>query len=165
MTRTRLAAFLALAALLSNGCGSICNVVCKDPDVYGGVQKDIAATQHIHNGGKIGLFVLGIIGADTCLSAAGDTLTLPLVVYRRQKLPATDTPFYSVFGSGDAVDSASPAAAENTPRQPCPICVYQEENGPSQWVGWTFIDSAPRKAAVGCDPTPLDETQTGYMEE
>lgn len=84
----------AVLALLS-GCGTVCNLASGDPDNYGGVQRDLKVAADMTAKGGImpqgnsdgwgALAILGLFGADVCLSFVGDTLTLPLASYLRQK--------------------------------------------------------------------------------
>jgi hypothetical protein len=41
MRKTPIEMLVAMTALVLSGCGTIGNVVSKDPDVYGGLKKDI----------------------------------------------------------------------------------------------------------------------------
>jgi uncharacterized protein YceK len=81
---------IAVTAALLSGCGTVCNFAGGDPEVYGGVQKDLAFVQSprtspppvgVNRGGPV---FLGLVVADVFLSAVTDTLTLPLAVYLRQ---------------------------------------------------------------------------------
>jgi uncharacterized protein YceK len=99
MKRIRIATLSMAAAFLLGGCGTILNLKSGDPDVYGGVKKDVAyiqtppadnsATQASGQGGAI---LVGIIAAEVGLSLIGDTLTLPIVVRMRRNDQASDTP-------------------------------------------------------------------------
>jgi uncharacterized protein YceK len=83
------AVFAAAVAALLSGCGTVRNLASGDPDVYGGVQKDLELVQtpppQGQRGGGAGLVLL--MGAEICCSAVADTLTLPLAVYMRQNKP------------------------------------------------------------------------------
>jgi uncharacterized protein YceK len=93
---------LAAAMVISlSGCGTVCNLTSRDPDNYGGVQRDLKfADDATANGGLLSgasgggggtgdgwaaVFVLALYGADLTLSIVGDTLTLPLAAYLRHR--------------------------------------------------------------------------------
>ena len=93
----------ALVVPLS-GCGTVCNLASADPDNYGGVQRDLkVADDASANGGFLSgiqggdarggafmaAFVLALYGADLTLSVVGDTLTLPLAAYLRNRHEGT----------------------------------------------------------------------------
>src|SRR5215469_5715497 len=96
MQRARAAVFVAIAAVSLGGCGTILNFATGDPDIYGGVQKDINFMQTPRQNGSVvgsttgggkypgGLVMFGAVGADACLSLIADTLTLPIAVWMRQ---------------------------------------------------------------------------------
>ncbi len=78
------AAVLASAA----GCGTVMNLASRDPVVpFGGVRKDVEAIQSFRlstQGGESGqgaVVIAAFAGAELCLSAIGDTLTLPLALW------------------------------------------------------------------------------------
>jgi uncharacterized protein YceK len=84
MTRPPLAVLLAVAAMWVSGCGTIANLKTGEPDLYGGVQRDIQLLEAprpqpagigIRNLGALVLFV------DLPLCVVGDTLTMPLAIY------------------------------------------------------------------------------------
>jgi uncharacterized protein YceK len=97
------AALVVIPAFLASGCGTMCNLSSRDPDVYGGVQKDVNYIQTprganfvatpssagLPNIGvnKGGPFLLALVLADTGLSLVGDTLTLPVVLLMRRGDP------------------------------------------------------------------------------
>jgi uncharacterized protein YceK len=100
MKWARVALLAAAVAAAASGCGTVFNLASKDPDNYGGVQRDIqvAADASAHGGllsegtnrsgagsGEAALVVLALCGAELSLSFVGDTLTLPLVIYLRQR--------------------------------------------------------------------------------
>ena len=92
MKATRAVVFVTIAAVLLSGCGTVCNFATGDPEIYGGVQKDIVFAmtppnpekfpQAKQDKGAIALVVL--VFADMCFSFFADTLTLPLAIYLRQ---------------------------------------------------------------------------------
>ena len=98
MKTVGIAAFAVTAAFLSSGCGTICNLKSGDPDIYGGVKKDVTFIQTppsdpnstIRASGQGGAIILAVIAAEMGLSLVADTLTLPLVVRMRQYEQASD---------------------------------------------------------------------------
>ena len=88
MRTVRIALLVLPAVFLSNGCGTIRNLRSGDPDVYGGVKKDVEFIQTPGSGGGPELLV--IMAAETGLSLIADTLTLPLVVRMRQNEQTSD---------------------------------------------------------------------------
>jgi uncharacterized protein YceK len=98
MKTIRIAVFAVTAAFLMSGCGTICNLKSGDPDIYGGVKKDVAFIQTppsdpnstTWGSGQAGAIFLAIIAAEMGLSLVADTLTLPLVVRMRQNEQASD---------------------------------------------------------------------------
>lgn len=91
MKRFWIAALVVIPALTS-GCGTILNFRSGDPEVYGGIQKDVefimtppAAGGGATNGsGPGGAAPLFIVAADAALSLVADTLTLPMVIRKRR---------------------------------------------------------------------------------
>jgi uncharacterized protein YceK len=84
MTSTRIGVVLAVVAILVSGCGTIANLETGKPELYGGVQKDVALLETprpqpqgigIRNLGALVLFV------DLPLSVVGDTLSIPIAIY------------------------------------------------------------------------------------
>jgi uncharacterized protein YceK len=114
MKRTRIVGFAVLAAVCQGGCGTILNFAKGDPDIYGGVQKDIQFIQTPRaGGGGVGVnpsSLVLLVPVDACLSLVADTLTLPLAVYLRQNGHASDDK--SVTG-GDGSHAANPRPADN----------------------------------------------------
>jgi uncharacterized protein YceK len=88
MPRTRTVMFVALATVAMGGCGTIRNFAGGDPDIYGGVQKDIEfiETPRTAKGGVgVNTMTLALfVPADLCLSFVADTLTLPVAICMRQ---------------------------------------------------------------------------------
>jgi hypothetical protein len=82
-------ACFALTALCLNSCGTIANLASKDPQVFGGLQKDAelltgvhpSPTPVVHGDGRAVLFFLALVAAEPCLTLVGDTVTLPLVLW------------------------------------------------------------------------------------
>lgn len=85
MKTTQIALLLALAAVSLCGCGTVFNLVGKDPQAFGGVQKDLDFIDTPNHLGKAGI----VVYADVPLCFVADTLTLPLVVYLIQHPRAT----------------------------------------------------------------------------
>ena len=84
MTSPQIMVVLAVSAIWVSGCGTIANLETGKPELFGGVQKDVAFLETprpqpqgigIRNLGALVLFV------DLPLSAVGDTLTIPLAIY------------------------------------------------------------------------------------
>ena len=97
MSRSRIA-LLALFAALSGGCGTIRNLASSQPEPYGGVGYALeydAAVRASPQGqsdtcvsGSSPLEMLWDLAwccPDTCTSAVGDTITLPIVLARMPK--------------------------------------------------------------------------------
>src|ERR1700675_2231569 len=107
MNSARVVVLLGISALALSGCGTISNLSTGEPELYGGVQKDIQLlgtprTQPegigIRNLGQLVLFV------DLPLCFVGDTLTLPIAILELQR-------------GGPQVDSSGPGGGrgEGTP--------------------------------------------------
>jgi uncharacterized protein YceK len=117
MPRSLTVACLAVALVLG-GCGTILNLKSPNPEIYGGVAKDIeyASTSHPATPSssvqieKRSLFLLWV--ADFGLSAVGDTLTIPVVLCHAlfvDKTPAeASTPSNTAAQFG--VGAVAPAA-------------------------------------------------------
>ncbi|HEY7311087.1 MAG TPA: hypothetical protein VH643_17110 [Gemmataceae bacterium] len=93
MKTVGIAALAVTAAFLLSGCGTICNLASGDPDIYGGVKKDVTFIQTPNSGGvsgQGGAVILLVLAAETGLSLVADTLTLPLVVRMRRTDPASE---------------------------------------------------------------------------
>ena len=118
MKRVLLPALLAMAVLGLSGCGTVCNLVSNDRQVYGGVQKDFEfmmtprnfGAGHNNGFGVLALFLL--VPADGFLSLMGDTLTLPLVVWLRQNPPTDREPVYFMMVGDGGLDGADNANRE-----------------------------------------------------
>jgi hypothetical protein len=88
-----MAAAVAAVALLSGGCGTVCNLASGDPQVpFGGVQKDLETLQAPRSGssrlsgsGKGAVVIVLLLPAELSLSFLGDTVTLPLAVWMRRE--------------------------------------------------------------------------------
>jgi uncharacterized protein YceK len=94
--KNALTVFVALAAVLVSGCGTIVNLCSGDPQVpLGGVQKDLEAfntpsSTNLGTGKGAALIVL-LLPTELCLSLVGDTLTLPLAIFiKRLGYPRDD---------------------------------------------------------------------------
>jgi uncharacterized protein YceK len=78
MKRAWMAMLAAMAAVLLGGCGTICTFGGGDPDIYGGVQKDVAFIQtprwNIGGGGsgsgQAGILLAGLVMADAAARSA-----------------------------------------------------------------------------------------------
>ncbi len=88
-------ALAALAAL--PGCGTIVNFKSGDPEVYGGVRKDVELIEKPGNpndvrpgDGGAGAIAFAVVLADMAASGVADTLTLPLAIYLRQNSRIAD---------------------------------------------------------------------------
>jgi uncharacterized protein YceK len=105
MKTARIAALVVIPAFLASGCGTISNLSSGDPDVYGGVQKDVnyiqtpRAANYVSSPApglpnvavnKGGAFLLALAVADTGLSLVADSLTLPVVLYMRHSDPGKE---------------------------------------------------------------------------
>jgi uncharacterized protein YceK len=87
MRQTWVAVLVALAGVSASGCGTIRNLASQDPEIYGGVQKDVAVIQTPPARSGVGISpttVAMFMPVDLGLSAVGDTLTLPLAIWLRQ---------------------------------------------------------------------------------
>jgi uncharacterized protein YceK len=95
MKWARIALFAAMVPALPSGCGTICNFAHSDPEIYGGVQNDVAVIMTPQTGGSSGggqgmAIFAGLVVADVCCSAVADTLTLPLAIRLRQNKPTSE---------------------------------------------------------------------------
>jgi uncharacterized protein YceK len=84
MKCTWIAVLVGISAFLASGCGTITNLMTGQPELYGGVQKDIQLLETpraepsgigIRNLPTLVLFV------DLPLCFIGDTLTIPIAIY------------------------------------------------------------------------------------
>jgi uncharacterized protein YceK len=109
-----MAVLAAIAAASLGGCGTIRNFAHGDPDIYGGVQKDVEFIQTPRTavGGGVsyprGPFLAALVSADVGLSLVADTLTLPLAIYLRQNEHTSADEGVPVDG-GNSVKSADKA--------------------------------------------------------
>lgn len=81
------AALVLVASLLTSGCGTILNLRSGDPNVYGGVAKDvefIMTPQNLGGEGGGDPAILMLMAGEVGLSLVGDTLTLPLVIRKKR---------------------------------------------------------------------------------
>jgi uncharacterized protein YceK len=95
-------AWLATALVtLTSGCGTVCNLVSEEPQVYGGVKRDLgvaAGAGHLPasspslgpSDGKGALVLLAFCGAELGASFVGDTLSLPWLLYQDNRDPRFD---------------------------------------------------------------------------
>jgi uncharacterized protein YceK len=129
-----MAVVVAVAAVLTSGCGTILNFAGGDPDIYGGTLGDIrfALTPRNGEGGgsKGGAIFAALLGMDAAVSFAADTLTLPLAVYMRQRVYLASSEAAPDDSDGKVGSAASPAPADSQVRYP-----YDEVNAPdiSTW--------------------------------
>jgi uncharacterized protein YceK len=87
MNTVWIAALILITALLTSGCGTIANLRSGDPEVHGGVAKDvefIMTPQALGGGGTGDLAVLMLVAGEVGLSLVGDTLTLPVVIHKKR---------------------------------------------------------------------------------
>jgi hypothetical protein len=132
MTRTALTAFVATCGLSLSSCGTICNLADKDPQVYGGVQKEIEFVQkpgHMgpsQGSGRGVLAIFLLLPAEACLTLAGDTLTLPVVVCLRQNPAAPgEQVYYYHPEQGPTADADNLPSVDVPMHQPRPITFEQ----------------------------------------
>jgi uncharacterized protein YceK len=79
--------WVIITILLTSGCGTIVNLRSSDPEVYGGVAKDvefIMTPQALGGGGTGDLGVLMLMAGEVGLSLVGVTLTLPVVIRKKR---------------------------------------------------------------------------------
>jgi uncharacterized protein YceK len=121
--------FVATAAMLLSGCGTVRNLASGDPDNYGGVQKDLADWQAAGTGRGLSgpaqgthswpmaVLLVAILPAELSLSFVGDTLTLPYVIYQRDKKNAdSGEPVLPIQAGGNPVSPAGqPVVSERNP--------------------------------------------------
>jgi hypothetical protein len=84
MKVARYLAFVAVITSLMTGCGTVCNLASSNPQVYGGLDKDAELTREIQGRAiapPVKLAVAVFVLPDFLASLAGDTLTLPLMLY------------------------------------------------------------------------------------
>jgi uncharacterized protein YceK len=92
---------MVLAAVGASGCGTVCNLCRGEPELYGGVKQDIALTTvPLFNVNNVvaAAVILGVCGADVCLSGVGDTVTIPIVLRRQAALDRPE-PIFSQDGT------------------------------------------------------------------
>jgi uncharacterized protein YceK len=108
--RYSIAWFVAALAVLTSGCGTVCNLADDHPQVYGGVHRDIEflATPGIMNvDGRGAAVLLCLWAADLCVSGVADTMTIPVLYFSERRARerfdplnvldhAADQPQYSV---------------------------------------------------------------------
>jgi uncharacterized protein YceK len=81
---------MASFALSSNGCGTVCNLLSKEPKPYGGLATDAAVLGSMGpfpagSGGKGALVLLAFCGCELCATGLADTLMLPYFYYRAKR--------------------------------------------------------------------------------
>jgi hypothetical protein len=85
-------AYCALAlVVLTSGCGTVCNLASEQPEVYGGLKRDLTVVAGVGNSSghpvslgsdpRVFLVLLALGGAEFGASFVGDTLSLPLILY------------------------------------------------------------------------------------
>ncbi len=118
MKRMWVAVLAAVAVVMPAGCGTICNFAHGDPDIYGGVQRDIEILQaplfansgsslHLSGGVQTAAIVAAICGGDVIVSFIADTLTLPLAIFMRHEDHSGDET--GSPGKSDPANAANPA--------------------------------------------------------
>ena len=118
MNKVSIAA-LAMIAILSNGCGTICNLKSGDPEVYGGIRKDVdymmtppaSGNNQASGSGGSAAGILVILTAEMGLSLVADTLTLPLVVRKRHKEQAGESEANPAGAEKESSSGRSPIRA------------------------------------------------------
>jgi uncharacterized protein YceK len=108
MQRTRTILFVALATISLAGCGTVRNFATGDPEIYGGVQKDVQfiQTPQTAKGVCVNPMTLAFLApADLCLSFVADTLTLPIAVCMRHSDRTGDD---KVAGGTDVAHATDP---------------------------------------------------------
>jgi hypothetical protein len=95
MPRTLMVAAVTFAALLSGGCGSICNLVSKDPQVFGGPVLDAEVLtkprrDYAPPPQNADAILVACVAADMVASCAVDVATIPLALWLRRKTPEED---------------------------------------------------------------------------
>ncbi len=143
MKSRALAVVVAISALWSSGCGTVLNLVSRDPERYGGVAKDcqFALTSHVMNTPadfKGTIVVLALWLAEVCASGMADTLTLPLI-------PCPEPQIAQPEGGPEANIAPVKSDAQN----------YQAQFS----VGAIAVSPSPEPAAVLGKPEPLDHVE------
>jgi uncharacterized protein YceK len=131
MPKTRTALFVALAVVALVGCGTVRNLATGDPEIYGGVQKDVEIfqTPPAKSGILINPMTLALFTpVDLCLSLVADTVTLPLAVWMRQNEHTADDRG-GVADTGDRGNPVGPALVESLPEQPRSPAQVQNSTG------------------------------------
>ena len=102
MVRSWPAVTVALLALSGSGCGTIANLISRDPEVYGGLEKDVEYAQTAEpQAGQSDKVVFILLAAEGTLTLLGDTLTLPIVLCRRARVEGRRDGIVPDDGSGD----------------------------------------------------------------
>src|SRR5262245_37240923 len=77
---------LALTTVPVVGCGTVCNLLGKNPEPYGGVERDLTIAGasggtpvNLGSDARGALVLLGIGAAELTCTVVGDTVTLPVV--------------------------------------------------------------------------------------
>jgi hypothetical protein len=156
---------LALAAVSSTGCGTICNFASGHPEPYGGLAKDAEAlssssSSSPHFGGGIGdpralLILLGLGAAELGATTTADTLTLPYFWWRdgwlSKERPVINKEYFNLpiqYSVGAAIDPATlyrqdrPLSREylDLPAQ-CSVGVSRDPAVPP-WASTSGVDEA-----------------------
>jgi uncharacterized protein YceK len=113
---------VVLAALSLSGCGTVCNFRSGNPEIYGGIEKDVQylmkpRTEPV-SGQKGGPFLLALWCADVTCCALADTLTLPLIVClerRKRQEDSQGSASPAQYSSGAGAPSAGPLAPPTHP--------------------------------------------------
>jgi uncharacterized protein YceK len=134
MPNTRTVLFVALAFVALVGCGTVRNLATGDPEIYGGVQKDIEIIQTPPPRSGVGINPMTLAlftPVDLCLSLVGDTLTLPLAVCMRQNDHSGDDKG-GAAGGGNQGAPVGPVTGGDLPGQPRPLAQVQGGSGSQQ---------------------------------
>jgi hypothetical protein len=146
---------LAVTAFFLAGCGTVCNLASNEPEIYGGVAKDVEFASIPHFDVKEGsgggaAVLLGLWLAEACLCGAGDTLTVPVVLYRQARMER-----FSVPASGPETEvgqvGLSPPVQDTAGAEVAPPPLQPEANRglPPTAMPPPFLDR-PVRSRVGC---------------
>jgi uncharacterized protein YceK len=114
------------SAAASCGCGTVRNLAGSNPEVYGGVAKDIEFGEARREAGGMGEHLFTLWLADLSCSAVADTLTAPLLFVRESAFLRVDRacpsyPLQYVAGAARAEEGlAVPAGAVVEVGRPIP---------------------------------------------
>jgi len=118
MKCTRIAVLVGISAFLVTGCGTISNLTTEQPELYGGVQKDIQLleTPHTEPSG-IGIRNLGllVLFVDLPLSFMADTLTVPIAIYEWHRAEGHGDTSNPVGGRSEGMTAPAAFHPDNGP--------------------------------------------------